>query len=82
MAYKIDFNPDFDSAYTLDVEVVGKHDNFFAINFEMKEQFEMFYDKEYNTKSIYKDANGMTKRSEITPIYAKNFYKRFIEGKV
>lgn len=53
---------------------------YFAINFEMKEKFEMFYDKNYELKSVHK-VRGK-ERSEITPRYAENFYKRFLEGKV
>ena len=59
-----------------------KPTNFFAISFKMEEKFEMFVDKNYNAKSIYKDTNGMSARSEITPIYAQNFYKRFIKSYV
>jgi len=54
---------------------------FITINFEMKEQFEMFNYKNYNIKKI-RDVRGMTKRSEIAPIYAQNFYKRFIKSYV
>ncbi len=63
-----------------------KPTNFFAINFEMKENF-MMYDEEIFKKSIkskkrvndvYVETN-QKKRSEITSRYAKNFYKRFLE---
>lgn len=63
-------------------DIFKKPTNFFAINFEMKEQFEMFGDKNYEKKSIYKDVQGMSKRSEISPLYARNFYKRFIQNYV
>ncbi len=62
-----------------------KPTNFFAINFEMKEKFEMFYDKNYKTKKILDITSKKIStggRSQITSIYAQNFYKRFIEGKV
>ena len=66
-----------------------KPTNFFAINFEMQEQFMMF-DEEVNKKSI-KGRRRMNpavvernqvKRSEITQRYARNFYRRFIEKAV
>lgn len=56
-----------------------KPTNYFAINFDMKENF-IFYDRNYNLKNVLKDANGMSSRSEITPLYALNFYKRFIKN--
>lgn len=65
-----------------------KPTNFFVINFEMKEKFYMFFDKVYNTKTIRgkQKGNGVRhetkERSEITPRYADNFYKRFLQGKV
>lgn len=55
---------------------------YFAINFEMKEKIQMFYDKNWNTKTITKTptkAISTGDRSKITTTYAKNFYKRFIE---
>lgn len=58
---------------------------FFAINFEMKEKFNMFYDKNFNVKTIAKTATKAIStggRSAITNTYARNFYKRFIEGKI
>lgn len=67
---------------TLFGDIFKKPTNFFSINFEMREKFKMFYDKNYNTKTIYKDTNGMSKRSEISNTYARNFYKRFIENYV
>lgn len=65
-----------------------KPTNFFAINFEMKENFcGMYFDKEYNTKTLvtkYKKGKvtDSKERSEISPIYADNFYKRFLDGKI
>lgn len=55
-----------------------KPTNFFSINFDMIEEFTMF-DINYNTKVIYKDANGMTERSCLSNDYAENFYKRFLK---
>lgn len=52
---------------------------FISINFKMKEKVTMFFDKNYNPKKI-RDIRGMSKRSEITNTYARNFYKRFIEN--
>ncbi len=55
---------------------------FFAINFEMKENIQMFYDKVWDTKTISKTATKSVStggRSKITTTYAQNFYKRFIE---
>jgi len=50
---------------------------FFAINFEMKETFLMFEQR------LTKPINNLSqkKRSEISPRYAENFYKRFIDGR-
>lgn len=62
-----------------------KPTNFFAISFEMKEKFMMFHDKNYNTRKIRdtpSKAISTGGRSAITPLYAKNFYKRFLESKV
>lgn len=58
-----------------------KPTNYFAINFEMKEQFSMF-SKNYDTKTIYGDTSGMIKRSLLAKEYVENFYKRFLEGKI
>jgi len=52
-----------------------KPTHFFAINFDMKENF-MWYDKEYDVK-IVRQTRGK-ERSEITSRYADNFYKRFL----
>ena len=54
---------------------------YIPINFDMKEEFIMF-DKEYNTAQVSKLASSCKERSEITPRYARNFYKRFIEKAV
>lgn len=52
---------------------------YIAINFDMNETF-YFYDLNINTLKIEKDIKaGSKERSEITPRYANNFYKRFIE---
>ena len=62
-----------------------KPTNYFAINFEMKEKFEMFYDCNYNTKKILDIQSKSVStggRSIISKTYARNFYKRFIEGRV
>lgn len=55
-----------------------KPTNYFAINFEMIENFTM-YNINYNTKVIYKDAQGMTERSHLSVDYVENFYTRFLE---
>lgn len=57
-------------------DVFKKPTNFFAINFDMKEKFQMFTPS--TTKVIYKDTMGFQERSEITPLYVENFYKRFL----
>ena len=58
-----------------------KPTNYFAINFEMNESFQM-YDKVNNIKNIYKETHGCRARSEISNKYAENFYKRFLAGQV
>lgn len=58
-----------------------KPTNFFAINFEMKENFQMF-DVELDKKTHGYMEHTTRARSEITPRYARNFYKRFIENYV
>ena len=58
---------------------------FFAINFEMKEKLEMFHDKNWETKTIVDTTTKAIStggRSAITPLYARNFYKRFLDGKI
>lgn len=49
---------------------------YFAINFEMDEKFIM-YTQMVTTKSVHK--LSQRQRSEITPLYAENFYRRFLE---
>ena len=70
-----------------------KPTNYYAINFEMKEKFMMF-DIEPNTTPVMDNSGnfrkgrkalhkaGSRERSEITPRYADNFYRRFLEGRV
>lgn len=58
-------------------DIFKKPTNFFSINFDMKEKFQMFSPTQH--KVIYKDTIGFQERSEITSIYAENFYKRFLE---
>ena len=83
--YLVMFSPIDVSYYEKDRSLFGdnfkKPTNYFAINFDMKENF-IFYDKNYSLKSIYKDAHCASSRSEITPLYALNFYKRFIQDKL
>lgn len=58
---------------------------FFAINFEMQEKLTMFYDKNWETKTISETATKAIStggRSMITSTYARNFYKRFLEDKI
>lgn len=82
--YLIMFSPIELSYYEKDRSLFGdsfkKPTNYFAINFEMKETF-LMYDKNYNLKNVERDAYCMSSRSEITPVYALNFYKRFIQNK-
>lgn len=62
-----------------------KPTNFFAINFEMCERFQMYYDQVVNTKTIYGTQSKSVStggRSIITKTYAKNFYTRFIEEQI
>lgn len=61
-------------------DIYKKPTNYFAINCEMKEQFEMFYDKNYNKKTIMNNVYNMTDRSMITEVYASNFYNRFLKN--
>lgn len=83
--YLVKFSPIDVGFYEKDRSLFGdnfkKPTNFFAINFEMKEDFRMFT-KNYKIKNIYKDTQGCRNRSEISSIYAENFYKRFLEGRV
>ena len=57
-----------------------KPTNYFALNFQMRENFQMFYDKVEHTKSI-RNTHGF-ERNLITPQYATNFYKRFLMDKL
>ena len=63
-----------------------KPTNFFAINFDMVEKIQMFFDDNSgNTKNIYDIGSKSVStggRSIITKTYAKNFYTRFIEDKI
>lgn len=52
---------------------------FIPINFVLKENFQMF-DKEIKKSTPINKQPGGKCRSEITPRYANNFYKRFIEN--
>lgn len=59
-----------------------KPTHYFAINFDMVENFQM-YDKEwFNTATILSSGLSRVERSEITPRYADNFYKRFLQDRV
>lgn len=51
---------------------------FFAINFDMKEEFQMFTPV-FSLTSVLKTKKGVTPRSMIEKQYADNFYKRFLE---
>lgn len=63
-----------------------KPTNYFAINFDMVEKPQMFFDDNSgNTKNIYDIRSKSVStggRSIITKTYAKNFYTRFIEDKI
>ena len=62
-----------------------KPTNYFAINFDMKENFKMFSDNNIFTKKILEIQSKSVStggRSIITKTYAKNFYLRFIENRV
>lgn len=79
--YLVQFSP-IEVAYcekdrTLFGDNFKKPTNFFAINFEMKENFMMF-DKNYGKISVYKKF-GMTWRSTISERYVENFYIRFLQ---
>lgn len=54
---------------------------YWGINFELKENFIMF-DKNYMIKRPTVDFASGKERSEITPRYADNFYKRFLQDRV
>lgn len=62
-----------------------KPTNYFAINFDMRENFQMFSDNNMFTKNIYDIQSKSVStggRSIITKTYAKNFYLRFIEKEI
>ena len=83
--YLVQFSPIEVAWHEKDRSLFGdnfkKPTNFFAINFEMKENFMMFT-QNCGIKSIYGDAHGCQERSEISSLYAQNFYKRFLENKI
>ncbi len=83
--YLIMFSPIELSFYEKDRSLFGdnfkKATNYFAINFDMQENF-ILYDKNYYVKNIQKDFHSMQTRSKINSLYAQNFYKRFLENKV
>lgn len=69
----------FERDRTLFGDKLIKPTMYIPLNFEFKEEFQMF-DKEYKKNTpINKQPKGRT-RSEITPRYAENFYKRFIKN--
>lgn len=62
-----------------------KPTNYFAINFDMSENFQMFSENNVFTKNIYDIQSKSVStggRSIITKTYAKNFYLRFIEKEI
>ena len=62
-----------------------KPTNYFAINFDMSENFQMFSANNVFTKNIYDIQSKSVStggRSIITKTYAKNFYLRFIEKEI
>lgn len=83
--YLVQFSPIPCAYHEKDRSLYGdnfkKPTNYFAINFDMKESFTMFTPN-YNTSSIYKVGVGCKIRSEISSLYAENFYKRFIENNI
>lgn len=83
--YLIMFSPIELSYYEKDRSLFGdnfkKATNYFAINFDMKENF-TFYDKNYYVKNIQKNFHSMQTRSKISSLYAQNFYKRFLENQI
>lgn len=58
-------------------DVFKKPTNFFTVNFNMEEKFQMFTPTHSN-KTIL-NCRGMKDRSMISKTYAENFYKRFLE---
>ncbi len=83
--YLVMFSPIDLSYYEKDRSLFGdsfkKATNYFSINFDMKENFMMF-DRNYNVKNIEKDRHCTKTRSEISTLYAENFYKRFLENRI
>lgn len=83
--YLVQFSPIEVAWHEKDRSLFGdnfkKPTNFFAINFEMKENFIMFT-QHCGIKSIYGDAYGCKERSEISSLYAQNFYERFLKNKI
>ena len=83
--YLVQFSPIEVAWHEKDRSLFGDHfkkpTNFFAINFEMKENFIMFT-QNCEIKSIYGDAHGCKARSEISSLYAQNFYERFLKNKI
>lgn len=58
-----------------------KSTDFYPINFDMKETFVFYEQTSEKHKNPTKIKSGK-ERSEISPLYAKNFYKRFIQNYV
>lgn len=83
--YLVQFSPIPVAYHEKDRSLYGdsfkKPTNFFAVNFDMKEKFMMFTPNN-NIKAVYKAGHGCKIRSEISNLYAQNFYKRFIENNV
>ncbi len=82
--YLVLFSPIEVAWYEKDRSLFGdkfkKPTNYFAINFDMKEEFMMF--TPISEKQIIMKKSGCRERSEISSLYAENFYKRFLENKV
>lgn len=80
--YLVLFSPIDVAWYEKDRSLFGdkfkKPTNFFAINFEMKEDFIMF--SQISEKQCIMKNRGCRERSEISSLYAENFYKRFLES--
>lgn len=79
--YLVQFSPIPVGYHEADRSVWGdyfkKPTNFFSINFEMQEEFTMYTPVDKRIV-VYKDTSGCRERSEISSLYAENFYKRFI----
>ena len=80
--YLVLFSPIDVAWYEKDWSLFGdkfkKPTNYFAINFDMKEDF-MMYSPIFEKQNIMKK-RGCRERSEINSLYAENFYKRFLES--